>query len=369
MSRDWAKFYGYAKRVPLDLPEGGRTIVISDIHGNFPLFQGLLEKVNFTENDSLVLLGDLIEKGKYSLKTLRYIMELEKTHKVYPLCGNCDAYIMMFFETDKFDDFFRGVLRRPKARHSLLRQMGREAGLRDLKDLDNLRRTIRVTHKDIWDWLKGLPHIYDSQDYLFVHGGVPSLEENPQLLAWDCMKNDHFHSKGYRFPKYVVVGHSPTTLSSRTIQQANPLMDPDRHIISIDGGCVLKLDGQLNALLLENGEISWEYFDGLPQIRALEQQSPKDSSLNIRWGHSEVNILQRRGEFTLCRHLESGQELEILTSFLKRRHGTYTCEDATDYLLPVSPGDVFSLSQEVQGGVLGKKDGITGWYWGNYEKL
>ena len=60
------------------IPSGRRVLVISDIHGNLPFFQGLLKQVCFCKDDILILLGDMLEKGKQSLELLRYIMELEK---------------------------------------------------------------------------------------------------------------------------------------------------------------------------------------------------------------------------------------------------------------------------------------------------
>ena len=40
------------------------------------------------------------------------------------------------------------------------------------------------------------------------------------------------------------------TLYDPRIPSAAPIFTRDRKIISIDGGCVLKADGQLNALIL-----------------------------------------------------------------------------------------------------------------------
>lgn len=347
-----------------------RIIVISDIHGNLPLFQGLLRKIGFSSDDILILLGDMIEKGTKSLETIRYIMDLQQTHQVYPLCGNCDWYIKEFFHQDKYDEsFFKKFLAHPRNQNSTLLQMGREAGLQEEKDLKNLpilRKTIQKSHPEVERWLKNLPLVLETKDYFFVHGGVADMEHFRHLKPWDLMKNDYFYEKNHSFSKYMVVGHCPTTLYRPHIQDASPLLDHRRKIISIDGGCVLKLDGQLNALILEKGDISWDYYDGLPQITALECQNPSTNPLNIRWGHSQVEIIEVKGEFTLCKHLESGRNIQILSSFLHKSGDTISCEDATDYLLPVKQGDVFSLSQVVDGGILGKKDGITGWYWGKY---
>ena len=42
-----------------------RKIVISDIHGNLDLYLKLLDQISYKPNeDCLILLGDLIEKGK-----------------------------------------------------------------------------------------------------------------------------------------------------------------------------------------------------------------------------------------------------------------------------------------------------------------
>jgi len=85
---------------------GRRILAVSDIHGNLPFFQHLLEKVSFSPDDILVLVGDMLEKGPDSLGLLRYIVQLCKTHTVYPLCGNCDGLVLNFFETDSLDESF-----------------------------------------------------------------------------------------------------------------------------------------------------------------------------------------------------------------------------------------------------------------------
>lgn len=347
-----------------------RIIVISDIHGNLPVFQKLLAKIKFSTDDILVLLGDMLEKGPDNLALLRYIMALCHSHSVYPICGNCDCYIKRFFETDEFDhSFFQGFLAHPRNQQSILLQMGRESGLKNLKDLPLLRKVLNEEHQEVKQWLEALPTIINTPDYFFVHGGVEDMDKLEGLLEWDCMKNDYFYEKNHRFPKFMVVGHCPTTLYRPDYQDASPIIDRERNIISIDGGCVLKLDGQLNALLLHKGEISWEYEDGLPQVRALESQKASENPLNIRWGRSEVKKIQDNGEFQLCEHLETGRTISIYSKFLRQQKGKLYCEDATDYQLPVQANDVFSLSQVVTGGILGKKDGVTGWYWGKYELI
>ncbi len=361
----------YAKVHKFTPKPGQRVIVISDIHGNLPFFQGLLRQIDFSPEDALILLGDMLEKGENSLELLEYILELEQSHTVLPLCGNCDAYVARFFETDHLDQVFfsRFLQKNPQ---STLRQMGERIAPFD-GDLPALRRNLKEHFAHIHRWIRDLPILINTPEYLFVHGGIHSMKNIYKLNAKYCMKNDNFYRKRYAFPKYLVVGHTPTTLYHPHHQDASPICDRERHIISIDGGCVLKLDGQLNALILQEGEISWAHYDGLPLVRALSSQRASPSPLNIRWGRSEVEILPQKPaigpEFTWCRHVETRRELAILTCFLREERGKTLCQDSTDYLLPVEAGEEISLSHPVNGGFLGKKDGVTGWYFGDYQPI
>lgn len=45
-----------------------RIIAVSDIHANMPYFRGLLEKINFSERDELIIDGDFSKKGKTASK-------------------------------------------------------------------------------------------------------------------------------------------------------------------------------------------------------------------------------------------------------------------------------------------------------------
>lgn len=82
------------------IPDGRRIIVTSDVHGHYNHLKKLLEKVIFSEKDILFIIGDIIEKGPKSLKTLRYVIKLCKEYSVYPLMGNVDAWRLVMFDDD-----------------------------------------------------------------------------------------------------------------------------------------------------------------------------------------------------------------------------------------------------------------------------
>ena len=350
---------------------GRRVIAVSDVHGNLPFLKGVLEQVGFTRSDALIIVGDLLEKGKDSLATLRYVLELQKTHTVYPLCGNCDDIAQAFLEDRPGIDKAVWPILNYWRERALLIQMAAEAGLpfpERVDDMPALRAALLDRFPEETGFLLNLPTILEAGNFLFVHGGVPREDRLEELEAYPCMKNDDFLGQGHSFRKWVVVGHWPVTLYDSHIQRSAPLIDRQRHIASIDGGCVLKVDGQLNALIIPDvygDTLEHTWYDGLERVTALDGQEASPDPLNIRWSDSVVEVLREEGDRALIRHPSSGRELWLPRDFISVwRDGKTHTEDATDYRLPVSPGDTLALVKQTQRGCLVKKDGITGWYYG-----
>ena len=360
-----------AKVQDVVFPPRRRVVAVSDIHGNLPFLKGLLDKIGFSRADILVLVGDMIEKGPASLDTLHFIMELCRTHTVYPVAGNCDDLVPEFALGNGEGGapfFLRYLSVRPQ---SALRQMGALAGADradTLEDLARLRRAVRERFMPELEFLRDLPTVVRTPELLFVHGGVSDEEHPERLDAWHCMKNDDFRDQRPHFRRWCVVGHWPVTLYRPEIPSAAPIVDVNQHLVSIDGGCVLKLDGQLNALILPDArsqDFTWTAFDGRRVAEALADQADSVRSKNIRWSEHEVEVLVPGPEFSRCRHTATGYEMDILTRYLKDPSARFTtCEDATDYELPVTAGDRLSIVEETSRGVLAKKHGVTGWYRG-----
>lgn len=362
---------------PLRLPPGRRALVISDIHGNLPFLKGALAKAGVCKEDILVILGDMVERSEGSLETLQYVMELGKKYTVYTLCGNCDNLVLDFVRGG--GDLSTAFFQRWFSRHGercVLVKMAHLAGasVETPADYPAAQKAIAERFPEEIAFLEGLPHILINDDYLFVHGGVPREDRLEELEAFGCMKNDGFLLQSQDFPyafrRWVVVGHTPVTLLREDIPSAAPVLDEKRHVAAIDGGCTLKLDGQLNALILPEepgGEFSWVSYDGFPRGRALDDQVSSADPVNIRWGRSRLEVLKEGPELSRCRHLETGRELDVLTEFLRRDGQGVWCEDSTDYRLPVTAGDRLSVVRRLSDRALCKKDGVTGWYFGRLE--
>ena len=351
-----------------ELPQGRRILAVSDVHGNLPYLRGLLDKARFTPEDVLILVGDLLEKGPYSLDTLRFVTALSKTHTVCAVAGNCDWWVPLMFEVGTIKDNLWYINHKP---FCLARQMCAELGIAVSEDMDYLamRDAITAAYPEEFAFLRAMPEVLETAHYTFVHGGLP--EGAPETWdGWQCMKYDHFLTTPRRFDKWVVVGHWPLVLYHECVVDANPIFDREKKIISIDGGCVLKDDGQLNALVIPfdgSEDFSCIAYDPFPTAEVLQDQAASARSYYIRWGDAQVRVLRRGPEFSLVKHLRTGYEMEVLTKYLYDEDGTLdlcTINDSTDYVLPLRAGDTVSVVEETSRGYLVKHNGVSGWYSG-----
>ena len=356
------------------LDDSARIIVISDIHGNLPYLQGLVRKLHLRAGDQLVLLGDLVEKGPESLATLRYIISLRSVCRVYPVLGNCDFWHLWVDGADPAGDgsTLRHLLsQKESARSGLILDMCAELGteLRPDTDLDILKMALRLHFKAEFDFLRAMPYALDTEKYIFVHGGIPKGETLESAGAWRCMKLDNFYAQRQHFDKWVITGHTPVCLYGRSTISAVPIVDPACRIVAIDGGCVLKDDGQLNAFIIRRGKFSWEWYDGFPEAVARTPQKKGARSAYIRWGDNVVTPVELGREWCRIRHSRTGYEMDVPTDFLFETGGELHVSDVTDYRPAIRPGDLVSVVRATDRGFWIKKDGVTGWYSGQLEYI
>ncbi|WP_201259930.1 metallophosphoesterase [Tissierella sp. P1] len=221
-----------AKVEKITLYKNRRIIVISDIHGNLKLFKKLLEKVNYTKDDVLILVGDLIEKGENSLETLRYIIQLSNEQEVYVVTGNCDVlWEDIKYEVDN-DSLLKYMLFR---KNSLLNEMCNALSIEvnEKSDMAFINEQLRLNFVMELDYLEKLPHIIETEDYIFAHAGITTedLEKNEINKV---IKRDAFMNENLFFSKYVVVGHWPTANYGIEKGCCNPIINEEQKIISID---------------------------------------------------------------------------------------------------------------------------------------
>lgn len=337
-----------------------RVIAISDIHGNLNLFQRLLAQAGYTKDDILVLVGDLIEKGPMSLATLRYIMELANKNEVYVLSGNCDTlWEDIKYEVDD-ENLLRYMVLREK---SILNEMCMELSIEvnAQADIKYIKEQIGQNYSAELNWLEELPHIIDMGDFVFAHAGLMSDNLREQK-ARTVMKTDAFLEQGLAFSRYVVVGHWPTANYWKEKGCCNPITNEQQRIICIDGGNMIRGEGQLNALIINDKDnITFTALDDLVKAEVVADQAANSNTIHITWMDNAVEVLRQEPEFSLCRHVSSQHELWIKNNRLFEAPDGMRCYDCTDFFLPVAQGDIVSIVERSSKQTLAKKDGTIGW--------
>lgn len=350
-----------ARVLRVDASRYKRLVAVSDIHGNGHLLERLLGELDFSEEDALFLLGDFIERGRNSLATMRLVMRLCAAGNAFALQGNCDTL---------WDDLAAGLYRVDVnayidwRRDSLLADMCFELGLeRNGIPPRELRAALDEAYADVFSWLRELPHIIDTEGATFVHAG---LDEGPldRQNAERCLRREAFLEEELRFPKPVICGHIPicnyfNMTGNRLSFQ--PLFLPEKNMLAIDGGNAVKKYGQLNALVLAGGNMSFICTDDLPEAAVCGAQEASAAPSSVAWNHREVEMLEEREQSALCRVKFTGMALEIPKSVLFREEGRLCSYDHTDYKLPVAPGERVRLLEKGGADSLVKRNGVIGW--------
>ncbi|MBQ3229607.1 MAG: metallophosphoesterase [Clostridia bacterium] len=362
-----------------EIPVGRRILVTSDIHGHLSFFENALKKADFCENDILVIVGDIVEKGPNSLGALRCVMNLCERGNVIALIGNVDAYRMELIDTlteADAEEYFEYLLRLRKWYGSsfydeLANECGFEIG--SPADILNSKETVIAHFEKEFSFLASLPTVVETQNFIFVHGGLYDKEPsaNAGRSVYELTKYDSFLTRTELvFDKYVVVGHWPVCLYNDRIQQLNPVFDKEKHIIALDGGCGTKNEAQINLLVIPDinssvEEISHISCDEIPKVIALEAQSASEDPLHISWLSQKIELLERGEEFSYIRHEQSGRCLFVPNAYLRNET---SCNDYTDYELFVEAGDEMAMVFECSRGIIAKRNGVIGWYRGKFKQ-
>lgn len=66
--------------------------VVSDLHGCYDKYKALLDRLNLTENDSLYILGDIVDRGDGGMA---FLLDLAKRKNIFSYRGNHDHCAQM----------------------------------------------------------------------------------------------------------------------------------------------------------------------------------------------------------------------------------------------------------------------------------
>ncbi|WP_432360928.1 metallophosphoesterase [Sporosarcina sp. UB5] len=344
----------------LKLDENRRMIITSDIHANLPLFQQLLEKVNYTTEDYLFINGDLCEKGPDSLSTVAFARKLSaESDRVFITKGNCDVvHDYVFNGVEGIKNYIR------QRKHSILNEMLDRHGktLDEFATLQELGDYYQTCFGEVLDWLDALPIAYETDDLILIHAGVEDIPDWKQTSNEYALYAQAFYEKGHQADKTVIVGHWPVVnYRAEAVSSNSPLIDLEKKIIAIDGGNQIKKDGQLNALIIEGKEITYTYVDSLNEKTISRTYRDEMGRVGtVTYPNYELRIIQEEDYFTLCENVNLGIEQWIKNEFIQ----VNKCKtDLSTTFLSVEKGETVSVVDDRHEGYALVKShiGEVGW--------
>ena len=191
-----------------------KIFALGDIHGCFDRLQALMEIIPVDlAQDTLVFIGDYIDRGPNSVEVVDYLTHLNQRHPgIIFLKGNHEDMLEKYLNgTDRFTYLLNGGQR---TLDSYLR-----------KPIPSELYPIPSDHLKFYQSLK---LYYETNEYIFVHAGlrpgVPLDSQETEDLLW--IRDRFIHSKD-NFGKRVIFGHTPLV---------EPLVESNK--IGIDTGAV-----------------------------------------------------------------------------------------------------------------------------------
>lgn len=184
----------------------GRIYVISDLHGQADAFFRMLELISFSPEDRMIILGDVIDRGKDGIPLLRYIMEQDNMEL---LMGNHEDMMRKSLSEDTEEEWFDTWIYNGGGTTI--------SGLNQLSE-EEVRRCIGFVNRlPVYKVIEA-----ETVPYLLIHAGV-RLEEGQSLedLCASIVEEDALWIRGEFFnssvipPYYIVFGHTPTGALSR----------------------------------------------------------------------------------------------------------------------------------------------------------
>ncbi len=208
-----------------------RTIAIGDIHGCSTSLSAILEAIDPQPDDTIVTLGDVVDRGLDTRGVLDRLIALRKRCWLVPIRGNHDQMLL-----DELDE--------PGMSLGMWLNCGGLATLQSYGDVDNPR----MLPPEHVAFLRGSRMVFESEAYFFVHANyrpeVSLSRQRPAILMWESLR-DHVpgpHVSG----KTAVVGH--------TSQKGGEILDLG-HLMCIDTYCYG--GGWLTALDVGSGQV-WQ---------------------------------------------------------------------------------------------------------------
>jgi serine/threonine protein phosphatase 1 len=230
------------------LPGGLRIYALSDIHGCADLLKRAFEAIDAdlkrskAERVLHVILGDYIDRGLDSRRTLDLLIERARSNAFVFLKGNHEDVLLSFLQDPtRLHDWrqFGGL--QTLISYGLRPPLSPSAS----EQLDLARAFAAALPADHKSFLEGLKPSFSCGDFFFAHAGVrPGIALEAQQEEDLLWIRDEFLTSQLDFGKFVIHGHTPVR---------EPDLQP--HRLNIDTGAYAT--GRLTLLRIEGAELEF----------------------------------------------------------------------------------------------------------------
>lgn len=196
---------------------------VSDVHGKYELFLNLLEKIKFSDEDTLYILGDVVDgigenaKDPKDIEILQYII---KTPNIKMLIGNHELELLEYLN-DNFIPSEQKYIFTDDVKVYLQDESQKEIIKKHLY-VDFLRYILLPTEEllEIHKFLRKLPYYIVTDGYILCHGGIEIPYDNisvekvlryqqKEKVVW--MGREFYNNKNKVENTKIVFGHTGVT--------------------------------------------------------------------------------------------------------------------------------------------------------------
>lgn len=166
-----------------------RCLAIGDIHGCHNALTTLDEALRFSANDTVIFLGDYVDRGPDTKGVIDFILDLRSRCNVITLRGNHEIIML-------------------KARHDMsARTAWMELGGRETLDSYDVQDLADIPSEH-WNFLESTIRYHEIDRDFFVHAGVdpfvPLAKQPDEALFWLRFIDPQPHQNGKR----MICGHT-----------------------------------------------------------------------------------------------------------------------------------------------------------------
>ena len=249
-----------------------KTFVVGDIHGRCAQLLNLLDMLpRDPQTDTLVFLGDLIDRGADAPGCVAHVRELcgENPERVVCLRGNHEQMCMDFLDgqaTIWLEPIVGG-------QRTYEQYTGKSPYADPEQDPEEVRATLeRALPAEHLEFMQSLPFYHEDEHAIYVHAGLDAgkhpSESSPASLMW--MRDMDFY-KNYR-GKPCIFGHTPTPLLPLRGRLGRHGIYISNSAVGLDTGC--ERQSPLSCLSLPDFSLYQTFSDGREETHQITSFIP-----------------------------------------------------------------------------------------------